>query len=64
MTQSDCEQTYAAAGESGAHREGSTRSKYSSKGLHSVDKSKPEQEQGEEFIAVVNTVVWSTGTRG
>lgn len=33
-------------------------------GLHFVDKSKPDQEQGEEFTAMVNTVVWSTGTSG
>lgn len=47
----------------GAHREGSTRSMYCPEGLHSVDECKPGQEQGEEFIAMVNTVVWSTGTR-
>ena len=44
------------------HRQGSTWSRYNPKGLQSVDKSKPEQGQGEEFIAMLNPVVWSKGT--
>lgn len=29
-----------------------------------MNKSKPEQGQGEKFIAMVNPVVWSKGARG
>lgn len=34
------------------------------KGLLSVDKSKLEQGQGEEFVAMLNPMVWSKGTKG
>lgn len=34
-----------------AHKQGSTWSRYTHKGLQSVSKSKPEQGQGEEFTA-------------
>lgn len=36
--------------------------KYTLKELQSVDKSKPEQGQGEEFIAILNPRTWSKGT--
>ena len=46
-----------------AHRYGSTWSRHNPKGLQPVGKRKPEQGQGQEFVAMLNPITWPKGTR-